>query len=867
MAELTPMMQQYRTVKERNPDCILFFRLGDFYEMFDEDARIASRELDLTLTSRDHAKDKAPEDKVPMCGVPFHSSESYIARLVQKGYKVAICEQMEDPALAKGLVKRDIIRIVTPGTVTESSMLDESKNNYYACVYASEDRYGAAFCDISTGSFSATYFEGRDAQEAVCNELGSFSPTELLLGGSEERIREIRGVATDRLGCCMGRSREHQFDLSLCKAAVESQFEKTQEALGLSGHDEVVIAAGALLCALRDAQKNELPHIRALDFYVAGKFMGLDLTARRNLELTETMRSKEKKGSLLGVLDQTKTAMGGRLLRSWMERPLLSPSKIGRRLAATQELVDKTIDREELRLSLREVSDYERVMARIVTGTANCRDLVSLARGTDRLPEIRQRLSSMDSAMLKVLCEQLDTLDDLRDLVNRAIVDDPPFTVREGKMIRKGYSEEVDHLRDVQENGASCMLEIEAREKEKTGIRNLRVRYNRVFGYSIEVAKGQVDMVPDYYIRKQTLANGERYITQELKELENTILTAKDRITSLEFELFTQVRQTLADAAPRVQQTARAVAAIDVLADFAAVAVHNHYCRPEIDLSGEISITEGRHPVVAQMLKNALFVPNDTRLGKEGCRVAIITGPNMAGKSTYMRQVALITLMAQMGCFVPAKSARIGVVDQIFTRIGASDDLASGQSTFMVEMSEVADILKNATSRSLLILDEIGRGTSTFDGMAIARAVLEYAADRKRLGAKTLFATHYHELTDISQELSGVQNFNIAVKKRQGDMIFLRKIVPGAADDSYGVEVAKLAGLPDRVVSRAREILKKLETQAPQAAPRPAPEDDAQVSMLDMGAGELRRALEAVTVETLTPIEAMNVLYKLKQML
>ncbi len=865
MAELTPMMQQYREIKSRNPDCLLFFRLGDFYEMFDEDAKLASRELDLTLTTRDRSKEK--QDQTPMCGVPFHSSDSYIARLVAKGYKVAICEQMEDPALAKGLVKRDIIRIVTPGTVTESSMLEESKNNYYACIYKNGENWGVCFCDISTGAFYATSAKGADAEEAVCSELGSFAPVEVLLGGGADEGEMLKGVLNDRLHCCINHGADAAFSYDACERLVCEQFGKSTPQLGLEAEPAVVSAAGALLATLRDSQKNALPHIRELEFYLAGRFMGLGLAARRNLELTETMRSKEKKGSLLWVLDKTSTAMGGRLLRSWMERPLLSPALIGKRLSAVDELVKKNIDREELILALKDVTDLERVITRIVTGTANCRDLVSLARGTDRLPEIRQRLSSMDSAMLKVLCEQLDALDDLRDLVNRAIVDDPPFTVREGKMIRKGYSEEVDHLRDVQENGASCMLEIEAREKEKTGIRNLRVRYNRVFGYSIEVAKGQVDMVPDYYIRKQTLANGERYITQELKELENTILTAKDRITSLEFELFTQVRQTLADAAPRVQQTARAVAAIDVLADFAAVAVHNHYCRPEIDLSGEISITEGRHPVVEQMLKNALFVPNDTRLGEEGCRVAIITGPNMAGKSTYMRQVALITLMAQMGCFVPAKSARIGVVDQIFTRIGASDDLASGQSTFMVEMSEVADILKNATSRSLLILDEIGRGTSTFDGMAIARAVLEYAVDRKRLGAKTLFATHYHELTDISQELSGVQNFNIAVKKRQGDMIFLRKIVPGAADDSYGVEVAKLAGLPDRVVSRAREILKKLETQAPQAAPRPAPEDDAQVSMLDMGAGELRRALEAVTVETLTPIEAMNVLYKLKQML
>ena len=866
MAELTPMMQQYRTVKERNPDCILFFRLGDFYEMFDEDARIASRELDLTLTSRDHAKDKAPEDKVPMCGVPFHSSEGYIARLVQKGYKVAICEQMEDPALAKGLVKRDIIRIVTPGTVTKSSMLDESKNNYYACVYGQNGRFGAAFCDISTGAFSATAISGPDAEDAVCNELGSFSPTELLLGADAETSEALKTAASGKLGCCMGRSHEHQFDFSLCKAAVEAQFSKTQEQLGLAGQDEVVIAAGALLCALRDAQKNELPHIRELDYYVAGKFMGLDLTARRNLELTETMRSKEKKGSLLGVLDQTKTAMGGRLLRAWMERPLLSPNAISRRLSATQELVDKTIDREELRLSLREVSDYERVMARIVTGTANCRDLVALGQGAAVLPAIHDRLSSMQSPLLQEIFESLDTLEDLKTAIETTIVDEPPFVLREGGMIRDGANEELDKLREIQNGGTGMLTAIEAREKEATGIRNLRVGYNRVFGYYIEVAKGQLSLVPDSYIRKQTLSTGERYITQELKELESKILGAKDRIVSLEYEIFTQLRTKVSEQAPRVQKTAQAIAQLDVLCSFAHTAVHNHYCRPEVDLSGEIRITQGRHPVVEQMLKNTLFVPNDTVLGADGCRAAIITGPNMAGKSTYMRQVALIVLMAQMGSFVPASSARIGIVDKLFTRIGASDDLASGQSTFMVEMNEVADILKNATPRSLLILDEIGRGTSTFDGMAIAKAVLEYAVDAKKLGAKTLFATHYHELTSMDQEIPEIRNFNIAVKKRQGEMIFLRKIVPGAADDSYGVEVAKLAGLPDKLIARARAVLKELESGAPKA-PVVRKEASDQVSLMDLQADEIREKLAAVNVETLTPIEAMNVLYQLKQML
>ena len=866
MAELTPMMQQYRTVKEQNPDCILFFRLGDFYEMFDEDARIASRELDLTLTSRDHAKDKAPEDKVPMCGVPFHSSEGYIARLVQKGYKVAICEQMEDPALAKGLVKRDIIRVVTPGTVTESSMLDESKNNYYACVYGQNGCFGAAFCDISTGAFSATAISGPDAEDAVCSELGSFSPTELLLGGDAEASETIRAAASGRLGCCMGRTHEHQFDLSLCRAAVEAQFSKTQEQLGLAEQDAVIIAAGALLCALRDAQKNELPHIRTFDFYVSGKFMGLDLTARRNLELTETMRSKEKKGSLLGVLDQTKTAMGGRLLRAWMERPLLSPNAISKRLSATQELVDKTIDREELRLSLRDVSDYERVMARIVTGTANCRDLVALGQGAAALPAIHDRLGAMQSPLLKELFEGLDTLEDLKTAIETTIVDEPPFTLREGGMIRDGANEELDKLREIQNGGTGMLTAIEAREKEATGIRNLRVGYNRVFGYYIEVAKGQLSLVPDTYIRKQTLSTGERYITQELKELESKILGAKDRIVSLEYEIFTQLRNKISEQSPRVQKTAQAIAQLDVLCSFAHTAVHNHYCRPEVDLSGEIRITQGRHPVVEQMLKNTLFVPNDTVLGADGCRAAIITGPNMAGKSTYMRQVALIVLMAQMGSFVPASSARIGIVDKLFTRIGASDDLSSGQSTFMVEMNEVADILKNATPRSLLILDEIGRGTSTFDGMAIAKAVLEYAVDAKKLGAKTLFATHYHELTSMEQENPDIRNFNIAVKKRQGEMIFLRKIVPGAADDSYGVEVAKLAGLPDKLISRARAVLKELESDAPKA-PVVRKESSDQVSLMDLQADEIREKLAAVNVETLTPIEAMNVLYQLKQML
>ena len=867
MAELTPMMQQYRAVKARNPDCLLFFRLGDFYEMFEEDARIASRELDLTLTSRDHAKDKSAEDKIPMCGVPYHSSEGYIARLVAKGYKVAICEQMEDPALAKGLVKRDIIRIVTPGSVTESSMLEESKNNYYACIYGAAGSYGICFCDVSTGAFSATEISGSDAMQDVMNELGSFLPSEALLGGEAAENEDLRELLRERFHACVNIGTDEQFDTGACEAAVTAQFNQTPAELGIDGAPCVVLAAGALLLTLRNLQKNELPHIRALEYYVAGKFMQLDLTARRNLELTETMRAKEKRGSLLWVMDKTKTAMGGRLLRAWMERPLLSPAQITRRLSATEELVKRTIDREELILSLREITDFERAMTRIMTGTASCRDLAALSQGAQTLPTIRERLAGMHAPYLQTLYEQLDTLADLKDKIDTTIVDDPPFLLREGGMIRDGANKELDDLRAIQSGGKGMLTQIEAREKEKTGIRNLRVGYNRVFGYYIEVAKGQLNLVPDSYIRKQTLSTGERYITEELKELESTILTAKDRIVALEYDLFVELRQFVAAQSARVKQTAQAIAQLDVLCSYAAVAVHNNYCKPEVDLGSTISITAGRHPVVEQVLKDALFVPNDTCLGSADCRTAIITGPNMAGKSTYMRQVALIVLMAQMGSFVPASSAQIGIVDRLFTRIGASDDLASGQSTFMVEMTEVADILKNATPRSLLILDEIGRGTSTFDGMAIARAVLEYVADRKRLGAKTLFATHYHELTEIERDLPGVKNFSIAVKKRQGDMIFLRKIIPGAADDSYGIEVAKLAGLPDRLITRAREILKELEGGAPQAQQVQAAPVSDQLSVLDMQSDALRRALESITVETLTPIEALNELYKLKQLL
>jgi len=858
MAELTPMMQQYMEIKAKNPGCLLFFRLGDFYEMFHEDAKIASKELDLTLTSRD--KGKAEEDRTPMCGVPYHSAEAYIGRLVAKGYKIAICEQMEDPATAKGLVKRDIIRIVSPGTVTESSMLDESKNNYYASIYGEAGQFGMCFCDVSTGAFSATL--ATDAERMV-DELGRFQPSEILLGGNCPEVPELRQALELRLPCCLSTCPPKHFEPELCRRLTAEQFGSMREDIPLL----VLRAAGGLLYILQENQKSALPHIREFDYYVSGKFMDLDLAARRNLELTQTMRSGEKKGSLLWVLDHTKTAMGSRMLRSWMEKPLLNPVQINKRLEAVEELVNATVAREELILLLREVTDLERVMARVVTGSCNCRDLRQLAAGAENLPRIKEALGNCSSGLLQVLFEQLDDLRDVKEQIDLAIVDEPPFTVREGGMIRPGYDAEIDRLHDIMSGGKGMLTDIEVREKARTGIKNLRVGYNRVFGYYIEVAKGQVHLVPEDYIRKQTLTNGERYITQELKELENTILTAKDRVVALEYEAFSRLRQWLADQAARVQAAAAAVACADVLSCFAANAVKNNYCKPDVDLSGTLQIEAGRHPVVEQVLKGQMFVPNDTKLGMEGCQVAIITGPNMAGKSTYMRQVALIVLMAQMGSFVPAKSARVGVVDRLFTRIGASDDLASGQSTFMVEMQEVSDILKYATSRSLLILDEIGRGTSTYDGMAIARAVLEYAADKKILGAKTLFATHYHELTVIEDELPGVKNYNISVKKRGSDMIFLRKIVPGAADRSYGVEVAKLAGLPDKVVSRARTILRELEAGAAQAAKPAEPTMDDQVSLMDMDALAIRDKLAQISVETMTPIEAMNALYQLKMMI
>ena len=863
--ELTPMRRQYQQIKEQHKDCILMFRLGDFYEMFDEDAKLTARELDLTLTTRDRGKPK--EEQTPMCGVPYHSVDSYIARLVQKGYKVAICEQMEDPALAKGLVKRAVTRIITPGTVTESCMLDESKNNYIGCIYGESGKFGLAFCDVSTGAFFTTVCS--DAQN-VASELGRFAPSEILRYGSNVDCEVIEDAVFRRLSCCVSEGKQELFALESAESLLEDHFHATLSQMGIAGMPAAVIASGALLQTLLTLQKNDLAHIRELQYYTTGRFMELDLAARRNLELTETLRSKEKKGSLLWVLDKTKTPMGGRMLRSWLERPLLSVTDIDRRSSAVAALVDDTIRREELIAGMTGLGDMERLIGRIVYGTAGGRDLTSLRAAMEKLPNLKEQLSGFSDRRLTELTAELDTLDDISGDIAAAICDEPPFSVREGNIIRDGYNEEVDRLRHILKNGKGVMAEMEAKEKEKTGIRTLKIGYNKVFGYYIEVSNAFKEQVPETYIRKQTLVNGERFITQELKDLEHEILTASERVVALEYELFSALRQQIADNAGRIQKTAAAVAECDALCSFASVAVHNNFCRPEVDESGVIEIREGRHPVVEKVLKDSLFVPNDTFMGEKEERVAIITGPNMAGKSTYMRQVALIVLMAQMGSFVPAKYAHIGVVDRIFTRIGASDDLSAGQSTFMVEMTEVSDILHQATKNSLLILDEIGRGTSTFDGMAIARAVLEYCADKKTLGAKTLFATHYHELTVMENELECVKNYNIAVKKRGDDITFLRRIVRGGADDSFGIEVAKLAGVPDKVVRRAKEVLKSLESgemvKKPKNAVKVQQEEPIQLTVLTKDTEVLNR-LKSLDVNTLTPIESMNILFELANML
>ncbi|NLN81348.1 MAG: DNA mismatch repair protein MutS [Clostridiales bacterium] len=867
MENLTPMMKQYLEIKEQHKDCILFFRLGDFYEMFFDDAKLVSQELELVLTGRDCGQ----EERAPMCGVPFHSCEGYIARLVSRGYKVAICEQVEDPATAQGLVKREVIRVITPGTVIEGSMLDEGRNNYLCVIFVSDGAADAGVCftDCSTGEVHLTHITGQDVALRVTNELGRFMPSEILYNDAAAEQQTISSFIVERLGVRPQLPDPDGFEYAGGVQRILRHFGKSDlKELGLEDQFSAVRALGCTLHYLYATQMSGLERITDLDIYSDVQFMKLDLTARRNLELLETMRSNEKRGSLLGVLDHTKTAMGKRLIRSWIEQPLVNISQISRRHNAVDELVSDTILRGDVTGMLRDIYDLERIMTRIVYGSANARELRSLSQTITRLAPIKQRLSEVGSALLCEIRDGIDPLEDVRNLIESAIVDEPPFSVREGGMIREGYNSEVDQLRFEMTDGKGIIARIEAQEKEKTGIKTLKVGYNRVFGYYIEVSRLSADKVPDTYIRKQTLANTERYITEELKQLETRVLGAKDRVIALEYRLFNEVRLKVAAELHRIQSTAQAVARLDVLCSFAETAVRNKYTRPIVDMKGGITIINGRHPVVESIM-DVPFVPNDTLLDTGENRVAIITGPNMAGKSTFMRQTALIVLMAQIGSFVPAENATIGIIDSIFTRVGASDDLSSGQSTFMVEMSEVAYILKNATSKSLIVFDEIGRGTSTFDGMSIARAVLEYVA--KKIGAKTLFATHYHELTSIENELDGVKNYNIAVKKRGDDITFLRRIVRGPADKSYGVEVAKLAGIPDHVVSRAKEILKQLSEGEPSAPSCPVDEDrfeedDGQLSLLPAGDNEIIRMLKDIDVNTLTPIESMQTLYRLTKL-
>ena len=863
MAEMTPMMRQYLETKKDYPDTILMYRLGDFYEMFFEDAKVVSRELELVLTGRDCGQ----EERAPMCGVPFHSVDSYIARLVAKGYKVAICEQMEDPSQAKGIVRREVVRVLTPGTVIESNMLDEGKNNYLASIILNGKKAGICFADVSTGAVSLTQLEDKDIDSKIINELGKFMPSEILYNPQLISSSKVKDFIKNRLGCMADGIDESALDYTQNLATVLSHFKKeSAEDMGLSG-EECIIALGTALNYLHQVQKTGVDNIRSVDFYSDAQFMKIDISSRRNLELTETMRNREKRGTLLWVLDKTKTAMGKRLIRSWLEQPLISPAKITRRHNAVGELCESPVELDTIITSLSSINDMERLMARIVYETANAKELRSLAATVRMLPEIKNVLSSFGSALLGDIQNDIDLLEEVLSLIENSICEDPPFTVREGGMIKDGFNAELDSLRDIVVNGKGYIAKVQTDEQEKTGIKKLKIGYNRVFGYYIEVPNSFKELVPEEYIRKQTLANCERYITSELKDLESKVLGAQERIVKLEYEIFTVIRKKVADEFFRIQKTASALASLDVLCSFATVSVKNNYVCPIITEKPIISIKDGRHPVVEKMLKDSPFVPNDTVLDCDNNRCAIITGPNMAGKSTYMRQVALIVLMAQCGCFVPAGSAEIGIVDSIFTRVGASDDLASGQSTFMVEMSEVANILKNATSKSLLIFDEIGRGTSTFDGMSIARAVLEHTADKKRLGAKTLFATHYHELTELETKLDGVRNYNIAVKKRGDDITFLRRIIPGGADGSYGIEVAKLAGVPNNVVTRARAILKELEatgvtvhmSDTPSA---PAQEEDMlQMSFSNEVGTELIEEIKKIDVNTLTPIEAMQKLY------
>lgn len=877
MAELTPMMQQYMKTKEEYPDCILFYRLGDFYEMFFEDAITASKVLEITLTG----KNCGLEERAPMCGVPYHAVDGYLNRLVSGGYKVAICEQVEDPKLAKGIVKREVVRIVTPGTNLDTQALDESKNNYIMCIVYIADRFGLSIADVSTGDYFVTEMEDNTK---LMDELYKYMPSEIICNESFYMSGMNLDDLKERLGIAISALDAWYFDDALCKGKILEHFKVASlEGLGLQDYDCGIISAGALLQYLYETQKNSLAHLTHLTGYTTGKFMMIDSSTRRNLELCETLREKQKRGSLLWVLDKTKTAMGARMLRGFVEQPLIQKDDITKRLDAVEELKENAISREEMREYLNPVYDLERLITKITYGSANPRDLTAFQSSLSMLPYIKEILGDLSCELLKDLHEQLDSLEDLCKLIEDSIMEEPPLAMKEGGIIRDGYNEEVDKLRHAKSDGKSWLAKLESEEREKTGIKTLKVKFNKVFGYYIEVTNSFKDKVPDYYTRKQTLTNAERYIIPELKELEDTILGAEDKLYALEYELYSDVRDTIAGEVARIQSTAKAIAALDVYASLALVAERNHYNRPKLNTHGIIDIKDGRHPVVEKMIPNDMFISNDTYLDDKKQRISIITGPNMAGKSTYMRQAALIVLMAQIGSFVPASSANIGLVDRIFTRVGASDDLASGQSTFMVEMTEVANILRNATSNSLLILDEIGRGTSTFDGLSIAWAVVEYISDNKLLGAKTLFATHYHELTELEGKIDNVNNYCIAVKEKGDDIVFLRKIVKGGADKSYGIQVAKLAGVPDVVIARAKEIVEELSdeditTRVSEIAEKSHPVkhsakkydevDLAQFSLFDtVKDDDVLEELKTIDVSNLTPMDALNTVYRLQNKL
>lgn len=870
--KLSPMMAEYVKTKQQYKDCILFYRLGDFYEMFFEDALTVTKELEITLTG----KDCGLEERAPMCGVPFHAAETYINRLIEKGYKVAICEQVEDPKKAKGLVKREVIRVVTPGTTLDAASLDESKNNYLMSIVSMEDHFGCAIADISTGDCFLTEV---DKPQKLLDEINKFVPAEIICNDAFF----MSGVDTDdlknRLGICVFPLDAWYFDDSLCKRTLKEHFHvNTLEGLGIQDYDIGVIASGALFLYLQETQKSALSHMAGIRPYAAEKYMLIDSSSRRNLELVETLREKNKRGSLLWVLDKTKTAMGARTLRSYVEQPLIDAQEINRRLEALEELNKSPMLRDEIREYLNPIYDLERLISRISYQSANPRDLIAFASSLEMLPHIRQILKDFKTPLLTELYEDMDPLEDIASLIKSAIVDEPPLAQKDGGIIREGYHEDVDKFRRSRTDGKKWLTELEVREKERTGIKSLKIKYNRVFGYSLEVTNSFKELVPENYIRKQTLTNAERYITQELKDLEDLILGAEDKLYALEYELFCEVRDKVGAEVVRIQKTAKAVAALDVFASLALVAQRNNYVRPKINESGVLDIKNGRHPVVEQMIEHDMFIANDTYLDNQKKRVSIITGPNMAGKSTYMRQTALIVLMAQIGSFVPADKANIGIVDRIFTRVGASDDLASGQSTFMIEMTEVANILRNATSRSLLILDEIGRGTSTFDGLAIAWAVIEHISDTKLCGAKTLFATHYHELTELEGKISGVNNYCIAVKEKGDDIVFLRKIVKGGADKSYGIQVAKLAGVPDSVICRAKELVEELSDADITAAVKDLTSsskkkqkivydqvDMAQMSLFDtIQDNDIVEEIRNLDMSHLTPMEAMNILYNLQ---